>query len=293
MATPRGKNLVRKVDSEKNEWQWIGGTHRSRVLASEFRWDAVSAGQVRPGAYSLYRVRPSTPSELLAFRLQEAERYRHPEKAFIYRMHDYEAPVGPLRRFGPCRDSKPAKPRPHYALLSNRPACVSLLSLVRDAVSRLPNGQGTRDDIITLLKDSQYLNPNLTEEQCSTLVSCALDRLHAEADPCVKYDSQEKVWVNLHHNRTAEMMENELKFSEEANKLKTKFIKETKSETSVVTDYPPAKSKYNLRPSIQHRKSYESLCEEMHELFGEENDSGTNLEDISSEESLQENTLRL
>jgi hypothetical protein len=47
MATPRGKNLVRKVDSEKNEWQWIGGTHRSRVLASEFRWDAVSAGITR------------------------------------------------------------------------------------------------------------------------------------------------------------------------------------------------------------------------------------------------------
>ena len=40
-----------------------------------------------------------------------------------------------------------------------------LLSSVRDAVARLPNGEGTRGDICELLKDSQFLAPGITDAQ--------------------------------------------------------------------------------------------------------------------------------
>jgi len=35
-------------------------------------------------------------------------------------------------------------------------------------------------------------------------VSGALDRLHYEDDPCVKYDSDKKLWIYLHKDRTEE-----------------------------------------------------------------------------------------
>lgn len=75
--------------------------------------------------------------------------------------------------------------------------------LVRDATARLPNGMGTRSDICTLLKDSQYLmEANQTE--LHNAVSGALDRLHYEHDPCVKYDPKRKIWIYLHRGRTME-----------------------------------------------------------------------------------------
>lgn len=37
-----------------------------------------------------------------------------------------------------------------------------------------------------------------------TVVSGALDRLHYERDPCVKYDSNRKVWIYLHRDRSEE-----------------------------------------------------------------------------------------
>lgn len=77
------------------------------------------------------------------------------------------------------------------------------MNLVRDATARLPNGMGTRSDICTLLKDSQYLmDTNQTE--LHNAVSGALDRLHYEHDPCVKYDPKRKIWIYLHRGRTME-----------------------------------------------------------------------------------------
>ena len=34
------------------------------------------------------------------------------------------------------------------------------------------------------------------------MVSGALDRLHQEADACVRYDSERKLWIYLHAQRT-------------------------------------------------------------------------------------------
>ena len=39
------------------------------------------------------------------------------------------------------------------------------LVLVRDAAARLPNGEGTRAEICELLKDSQFLAPDVTSTQ--------------------------------------------------------------------------------------------------------------------------------
>ena len=86
-------------------------------------------------------------------------------------------------------------------MVPDRPACVTLLSLVRDAAARLPNGEGTRADICELMKDSQYLSTG-AEASLHSVVSGALDRLHYEADPCVKYDSGRKVWIYLHRHRS-------------------------------------------------------------------------------------------
>lgn len=36
---------------------------------------------------------------------------------------------------------------------------------VRDAAARLPNGEGTRAEICELLKDSQFLAPDVTSTQ--------------------------------------------------------------------------------------------------------------------------------
>lgn len=86
-------------------------------------------------------------------------------------------------------------------MVPDRPACVTLLSLVRDAAARLPNGEGTRAEICELMKESQYLAAG-AEASLNSVVSGALDRLHYEADPCVKYDSARKVWIYLHRHRS-------------------------------------------------------------------------------------------
>jgi nuclear factor related to kappa-B-binding protein len=77
----------------------------------------------------------------------------------------------------------------------DRPSCVTILTLVRDSAARLPSGVGTRADICELLKESQYINDSISEERLSTIVSGALDRLHYNADSCVKYDSERKLWL--------------------------------------------------------------------------------------------------
>lgn len=76
----------------------------------------------------------------------------------------------------------------------------------------MPTFTGTRADICELLKESQYINEHTPDdkvqikfvnsfEKLSNIVSGALDRLHYEDDPCVKYDSEKKVWIYLHSDR--------------------------------------------------------------------------------------------
>lgn len=46
--------------------------------------------------------------------------------------------------------------------------------------------------------------------QVNTVVSGALDRLHYEKDPCVKYDIGRKLWIYLHRSRSQEEFGNQL-----------------------------------------------------------------------------------
>ncbi|XP_069894476.1 nuclear factor related to kappa-B-binding protein isoform X4 [Dipodomys merriami] len=153
-----------------------------------------------------YVVRPSTGEEKRVFQEQERYRYSQPHKAFTFRMHGFESVVGPVKGVFD-KETSLNKAREHSLLRSDRPAYVTILSLVRDAAARLPNGEGTRAEICELLKDSQFLASDVTSTQVNTVVSGALDRLHYEKDPCVKYDIGRKLWIYLHRDRSEEEFE--------------------------------------------------------------------------------------
>ncbi|KAG7173151.1 Nuclear factor related to kappa-B-binding protein-like [Homarus americanus] len=143
-----------------------------------------------PRCYTTWTVQPATD----------------PEKDM---MHGYESVVGPVKGIY-TQQTGLNKARGHSLLVPDRPAYVTILSLVRDAVARLPNGEGTRSDICELLKESQYLAPltsSTAENNLNSVVSGALDRLHYENDPCVKYDTPRKLWIYLHRNRNEEEFE--------------------------------------------------------------------------------------
>uniref|UniRef100_UPI00358F5CFD nuclear factor related to kappa-B-binding protein-like isoform X3 n=1 Tax=Myxine glutinosa TaxID=7769 RepID=UPI00358F5CFD len=196
------------------QWKWIGSGRdsnselgilcqlwlevRDQGLAKEADDNDLSpAGKTRTD----FVVRPSTDDEKRAFQEQERKRYSQPHKAFSFHMHGFESVVGPVKGVF-HKDTSLNKVREHSLLRSDRPAYVTILSLVRDAAARLPNGEGTRAEICELLKDSQYLASDVTNAQINSVVSGALDRLHYEKDPCVKYHVGRKIWLYLHRRRT-------------------------------------------------------------------------------------------
>jgi hypothetical protein len=145
-------------------------------------------------------IKPRTKEELIDFQRQEFERYKNPHLPWKFVNADgITSIVAPVLKKIPTNNS--SKPRDHIMLKPDRPSYVTILSLVRDAASRLMDGVGTRADICDLLKDSQYINESLSDSQINNIVSGALDRLHYEKDPCVKYDLQRKLWIYLHKIR--------------------------------------------------------------------------------------------
>lgn len=153
-----------------------------------------------------WSVRKATDEEIQLFREQERRRYENPHMAFTYKQHSYNSVVGPVKGIY-TQVPGISKARGHNMLVAERPNFVTILTLVRDATARLPNGEGTRADICELLKSSQYISPTATDQVLQTIVSGALDRMHTEHDPCVKYDTKRKIWIYLHRNRTEEEFE--------------------------------------------------------------------------------------
>ncbi|CAN7984586.1 unnamed protein product [Ixodes hexagonus] len=215
------ENFVPYLDykEKQQQWQWIGAGRDSDLQSQALcdHWlqgreqvatDALDASQGSPPPPKCttdWTVRPTTDEERGDYRNQECVRYQNPHRAFTFRVHGYEAVVGPVKGvYG--KESGVNKAREHSLLVSDRPPFVTILSLVRDAAARLPNGEGTRADICELLKDSQYLAP-ASDQQIHTVVSGALDRLHYEKDPCVKYDVNRKLWIYLHRSRTEDEFE--------------------------------------------------------------------------------------
>ncbi len=145
-------------------------------------------------------IKPRSQDWIYWYRRQEAERYANPTRPWLYYNEDGTTSiVAPV-----CKKPMTAssKPREHVMLKNERPACITILCLARDAASRLPDGIGTRADICELIKDSQYLVEEIPEANVSNIVSGALDRLHYEKDPCVRYDTDRKIWIYLHRTRT-------------------------------------------------------------------------------------------
>lgn len=86
-----------------------------------------------------------------------------------------------------------------------------MLSIVRDAIARLPGGVGIRSDIPILLKDSLYLQePPSDAEQAkfNQFISSALDRIQAEVDSPLRFDSELKLWIYQHRQRTINDFDN-------------------------------------------------------------------------------------
>lgn len=208
------------LPDDGEHWTWTGPEHNNddvilplchhwfETLSQAMNVDAVDDKdrQTIDTTRTTFVVRKSTDEEKDDFRKQEKERYEKPHCAYIYKTHGYESIVGPVKGVF-SKDATSSKAREHAMLVSDRPAFVTILCLVRDAVARLPNGEGTRAEVCTLLKDSQFLNPQATDSQVHGVVSGALDRLHAEKDPCVKFDAIRKVWIYLHRVRSVEKFE--------------------------------------------------------------------------------------
>lgn len=159
-----------------------------------------------PRCRTQWIVRKAGPAEVYDFREQEKLRYENPHMAFTYRQHNYESVVGPVKGIY-TQVPGISKARGHTMLVADRPNFVTILTLVRDATARLPNGEGTRADICELLKSSQYISPKAPDQVLQTIVSGALDRMHTEHDPCVKYDTKRKIWIYLHRNRSEDEFE--------------------------------------------------------------------------------------
>ncbi|XP_078178807.1 uncharacterized protein LOC144573019 [Carex rostrata] len=156
---------------------------------------------------SLNTISPSSDEVKAYFRKEEVLRYSIPDRAFSYTAADgKKSMVAPLRRGG----GKPtSKARDHFMLKPDRPPHVTILCLVRDSAARLPGSIGTRADVCTLLRDSQYIVENVEDAQVNQVVSGALDRLHYERDPCVQFDADRKLWVYLHRDREEEDFEDD------------------------------------------------------------------------------------
>lgn len=154
-----------------------------------------------PRCPTSWAVRVATQSEMLEFQRQERLRFEQPHRPFTYRMHGYESVVGPVKGIY-TQSLALNKARGHAVMVDDRPPYVTILTLVRDATARLPNGEGTRSEISELLKCSQFVNRQAAENVLQTIVSGALDRMHGGLDPCVRYDARRKIWIYLHRNRS-------------------------------------------------------------------------------------------
>ena len=208
------KMLVKLVDSFAN-WlkcgqetlQQIGSLPEPPLALMQVNLDEKERFRDLRAQKSLNTISPSSDEVRAYFRKEEVLRYSIPDRAFSYTAADgKKSIVAPLRRGG----GKPtSKARDHFMLKRDRPPHVTILCLVRDAAARLPGSIGTRADVCTLIRDSQYIVEDVSDAQINQVVSGALDRLHYERDPCVQFDGERKLWVYLHREREEEDFEDD------------------------------------------------------------------------------------
>ncbi|KAK4779748.1 hypothetical protein SAY87_015854 [Trapa incisa] len=208
------KMLVKLVDSFAN-WlksgqeilQLIGSLPPPPLALVQWSVDEKERFRDLRAQKSLSTIYPSNEEVREYFRKEEFLRYSIPDRAFSYTASDgKKSIVAPLRR---CGGKPTSKARDHFMLKRDRPPHVTILCLVRDAAARLPGSIGTRADVCTLIRDSQYIVEEVTDVQINQIVSGALDRLHYERDPCVQFDGERKLWKYLHRDREEEDFEDD------------------------------------------------------------------------------------
>ncbi|EOY34218.1 Nfrkb, putative isoform 1 [Theobroma cacao] len=208
------KMLVKLVDSFAN-WlkngqetlQQIGSLPAPPLELMQVNLDEKERFRDLRAQKSLNTISSSSEEVRAYFRREELLRYSIPDRAFSYTAADgKKSIVAPLRR---CGGKPTSKARDHFMLKRDRPPHVTILCLVRDAAARLPGSIGTRADVCTLIRDSQYIVEDVSDAQVNQVVSGALDRLHYERDPCVQFDGERKLWVYLHREREEEDFEDD------------------------------------------------------------------------------------
>ncbi|XP_072931818.1 uncharacterized protein [Epargyreus clarus] len=193
---------------ENQMYQWIGAGRDCDALLGRLceRWLRAAAPRLTPraprdvrGPPSPWIVRPATNSELADFRAQERKRFSTSTKPFTYVQHGFRFVVGPAIGGGG------AGAGPGGALLAaHRPRAAAFPALVRDALARLPHGEGTRKDVLTLLKMSQWILP-CSDQTLNGALSLTLEKLLSiKRDPIVKFDLRSSIWTYLHRNRSEE-----------------------------------------------------------------------------------------
>ncbi|KAG9396545.1 Nuclear factor related to kappa-B-binding protein, NFRKB [Carpediemonas membranifera] len=166
---------------------------RCEVVADNKRVNHIEVPQ---GKTKIVVTIPTFEPEIVEqFQQQETERYSEPEKPFVYVIAGRRYIMAPLKkgRGGTGRNS---------LLVDTRPAQATILSIVKEAAARLPDGYGTRHDVIMLVRNSQFFMADQTGEGAlAQTVGGALDRLHGEPDKFLEFDAEDRVWTYLHHNR--------------------------------------------------------------------------------------------
>ncbi|XP_076918330.1 uncharacterized protein LOC143578733 isoform X1 [Bidens hawaiensis] len=203
------KMLVKLVDSFAN-WlksaeeplQQIGSLPPPPLTLMQANLDEKERFRDLRAQKSLNTINPSSDEVRDYFRKEEVLRYLLPDRAFAYTAVDgKKSTVAPSKKGA----GKPtSKARDHFMLKRDRPPHVTILCLVRDAAARLPGSIGTRADVCTLIRDSQYIVEDVSDAQVNQVISGALDRLHYEQDPCVQFDGERKLWVYLHREKEEE-----------------------------------------------------------------------------------------
>ncbi|XP_052742079.1 nuclear factor related to kappa-B-binding protein isoform X2 [Bicyclus anynana] len=196
--------------SDTQMYQWIGAGRDCDAILGRLceRWlravsPPPSATEPPPPRYpTSWIIRQPTTAEITDFRTQERKRFATASKPFTYIQYGYRATVGPATGW---RAGAGAAGGAGAALLAQqRPRAATFLSLLRDALARLPNGEGTRRDVATLLKMSQWIVP-CSEQALSTAVANALERLVAgKRDPIAKYDQRTAMWTYLQRHKSEE-----------------------------------------------------------------------------------------
>ncbi|EFX78577.1 hypothetical protein DAPPUDRAFT_245814 [Daphnia pulex] len=172
--------------------------------------------------------------DLLAdIHMQEMERFRNPVTAFSYRFKGQtkeEYIVGPVRA-----DPKVIKGN---LMTDRRPLSATICALFRDAVALLEGGQGSLNDIVEKLYESQFIKRTYGSKTAMkpklvvALSSYIMPKLLVEDNPCVSINrisnglSEKTIYSYKFLSNNKEDLE---KIAEEDCKAKKKTVKRRKT----------------------------------------------------------------